>query len=106
MHESLTESVFLKKSQTVLCGEDGSEQGLVLQMWDPSKEGAQIHGGQYFVPPRVSAPSKGTLSPDLHPDSEQHHQHRRLCPPHFPRFTYQHRRHRQSQWACGLGAQK
>lgn len=42
MHESLTESVFLKKkSQTVLCGEDGSEQGLVLQTWDPGREGTQ-----------------------------------------------------------------
>lgn len=51
MHESLTESVFfLKKSQTVLCGEDGSEQGLVLRTQDPSKEGAQTHGGHYLVP--------------------------------------------------------
>ena len=106
MHESLTESVFFKKSQTVLCGEDGSEQGLVLQMRDPSKEEVQTHGGHNLMPPQVRAPSKGTLSPDLHPDSEQHHWHRRLCPPHFPRFTYQPRRHRQSQWSCGLGAQK
>lgn len=50
MHESLTESVFFKKSQTVLCGEDSSEQGLVLQTWDPSREGAQTCMGHYPMP--------------------------------------------------------
>lgn len=49
MHESLTESVFLKKSQTVLCGEDSRKQGLVLQTWDPSREGTQTCMGPHAL---------------------------------------------------------
>lgn len=96
MHESLTESVFFlkKKSQTVLCGEDGSEQGgLSYGLQDPSKKEHRHIGGHYFVPREL-------LSPDL-PECIKE----TVSSP-LSRFPYQHRRHRQSQWYCSLGAQK
>lgn len=44
MHESLTESVFFKNSQTALCGEDGREQGLVLKTRSWQGRGTDVRG--------------------------------------------------------------
>ena len=61
MHESLTESVFFKNSQTALCGEDGREQGLVLQTrtWQGRGTGAKALEPESGPRPTLR-PSPGT----------------------------------------------
>lgn len=61
MHESLTESVLFKNSQTALCGVDGREQGLVLQTQTWQGRGTGVKALEPESGPRPTPrPSPGT----------------------------------------------